>query len=233
MSVCLPSADDVGQRVVDSRPTEDDDARVEQLAGLLEAHSEAFAACMDSITVLIDAGVLLVPADEFRMDEAESLYRYTFSDDSEPVATPVYLDDMGCYALFACRGDVDEVVRRHVAKPVYMPAIVPVWEAVMRIDGTEARPTLYAYGEGEGLHIFAFNGRRMKFANRFKASHPHDMLYYILFVWEQLGMRPEKDALQLLGQTADDEWLRERLEQFVLHVGTDASQRLDNDVIYG
>lgn len=60
--------------------------------------------------------------------------------------------------------------------------------------------------------------KRFKFCNTFDVPHEQDALYYLLFVWRQLGMSVEKDELHLVGEVTEDGWLCSQLRQYLRRV---------------
>lgn len=221
----LPGAAADGGAVFVHHPFSPDADVAGELATLLTTHTEALAAAHAPLTVLLPTRYVTVPADDFVANDAEALYRYAISDDAEPLGAPLFLPELSTYVLFSVPQALDAVVRKY-GVPHYRPAATALWQYAQRQQAANTPPSLYAYAADESLELFAVNGNRLKFANRFAASHAHDVLYYILFVWEQLGLRHEKDRLRLLGMLPQEEWLTDRLRTFLLHVEPHAEAAL-------
>ena len=71
------------------------------------------------------------------------------------------------------------------------------------------------------MSVFSFEQHRIHFANTFDAVHAHDALYYIMFVWKQLGFSQEEDVLYLLGTMPHADWLATRLKTYVRRIERD------------
>ena len=63
--------------------------------------------------------------------------------------------------------------------------------------------------------MFSFEHNRFKFQNAYAVTTVDDALYYVLFVWKQLGMDPQTDELHLAGQTDE---MKDRASQFLKRV---------------
>lgn len=53
---------------------------------------------------------------------------------------------------------------------------------------------------------FGFEKNRFKFFNSFNAEHAKDALYFILYVWKQLGFNQMQDELHVAGNVPDKDW---------------------------
>ena len=176
--------------------------------------------------MLFDRKYLTIPADEFQAEQAETLYRYALTDDKDTLAQPLFLPQLSTYILFAIPDNLLQLINKLIPMPQLQPIAVPLWRHTAQHRQAKAADTLYAYTYDGNLEIYAIKDNRLKFANRFPAAHPHDILYYILFVWEQLGMQHHIHQLHLLGTLPQEEWLTDRLRTFILHVTPHADQQL-------
>lgn len=189
-------------------------------ANLREAFrtSELLKSGYQRALLLTDAPVLLIPQEEYATDEAESLYRYTFSVEGsdEIVCSP--LPTLSCVAAFAVNKDLLMVAEDHFDDLSISPLCESVWTHLYKRSFSGPRQKLFAYFFEKQLCVFRFGQNRFKFCNTFDAAHDQDALYYLLFVWQQLGMDAEKDELHLVGEVADEGWLCKQLRQYVRRV---------------
>lgn len=68
------------------------------------------------------------------------------------------------------------------------------------------------------LDLVVFNGKQVQFFNSFRQKCSEDILYYLIFVMEQLNLNPENVTVVLLGETVDDQHLRELCYTYIRHV---------------
>ena len=70
------------------------------------------------------------------------------------------------------------------------------------------------------MDIFCFEKNRFKFFNSFQVSHSKDALYFMLYVWKQLGLDQQRDELHLIGEIPDKEWLTYNTKLYIKKVLT-------------
>lgn len=198
----------------------------QQLTDLLLKYEEPIVQTHQPLLVLIDSPYILIPANEYDAQQAEQIYRYAVTDNNDPMAEPLYLHMLSTYVLFTVPKDISDVLQQHAPTVKYQPSAAPLWTHLRQQQTANSPVTLYAYLHDDSLEVFAFNGTRFRFANRFTAKHPNDILYYILFVWEQTGMNAEQDNLTLYGNIPQKEWLNDRLKTFLRHVHAHSDETL-------
>lgn len=164
---------------------------------------------------MVDSPVLMVPLDLFKADDAEQLYRRSFTQ-SEPdrVAYNV-LPELSAVAVFTINKDLKLVIDDHFADVVVNCAMTPVWKYLHQRSFIGSRGKLYGYFHDRKLELFSFNQRRFKFCNTFDAANAHDALYFILNVWKQLALSPEHDELHIVGDIPEQDWLVPELKRFL------------------
>ena len=62
---------------------------------------------------------------------------------------------------------------------------------------------MYIHLRKEAVDIYAYERGRLIFANAFACKETNDRIYYILYIWKQLGMEQERDELHLTGELSD------------------------------
>jgi hypothetical protein len=93
--------------------------------------------------------------------------------------------------------------------------MTPVWHHLHQRSFTGHRNKLYGYFHNKQLDIFSFQQNRFKFCNSFEASHAHDALYFLLYVWKQLHMEAVHDEMHIVGDIPEREWLLQELKRFL------------------
>ena len=80
---------------------------------------------------------------------------------------------------------------------------------------TGHRSKIYGYFHDKQLDICSFQQNRFKFCNSFETSRAHDSLYFLLYVWKQLNLKPEHDEIHILGDIPEQEWLLQEMRRYV------------------
>lgn len=187
--------------------------------------SELLMSGYERVLVLIDSPTMLVPNDEFHEEEAETLYRHTFTSAntmSEIVVSSI-LAEHQAVAVFSVNKDLKLVIDDHFREVRFHPITQPVWRHMLHRSFSSHRHRLFAYFYGQKMNLFCFSQNRFKFCNTYQVSHPQDAVYFLLYAWRLLGFTGEADELHLVGESsvyspADKDWLHEQLHQYVQRV---------------
>ncbi len=189
-------------------------------ANLREAflQSELLKSGYRRVLVLTDAPVLLIPEEEYVAEECATLFQYTFATESSEEVVCRRLSSLGCVSAFAVNKDLLMVLKDHFEDIRIAPLCEPVWTHLYKRNFVGPRHKLFAYFFGKQVCVFSFAQGRFKFCNTFDAPNDQDALYYLLYVWRQLGMNAEKDELHLVGEVDDNGGLCTQLRQYVRRV---------------
>lgn len=169
------------------------------------------------VQVLIDAPTMLIPMDEFEEEDVETLFRHTFPDHSNEAVMWAVMPDLNSIAVFSINKDLRTVINDHYTDVRITPLIIPVWQHLHKRSYSGTARKLYAYFHDRQLSVFAYSKNRFRFANTFSATEQADMVFYILYVWKQLGMDQKKDELYFVGNVADHDALRAELKKYLMN----------------
>lgn len=178
----------------------------------------------DRAQLSVVSPTVLVPIDEYMDQEnfdVETMYNHTFTGREHDVKIASVIPDLSAVAVFAVNKDLKLVVEDHFGDVRIQNVMQPVWTHLYRRSILVGqRRKLYAYFHDTKVDVFSFQQRRFRFANTFDASHSHDALYYLLFVWKQLALSNEDDELHLVGRTENMDWLVTKLKSYLRRVYT-------------
>ena len=68
------------------------------------------------------------------------------------------------------------------------------------------------------MEVFAIDKGKLLLINSFNCKHTSDHIYYLLYVWQQLGYSQEKDQLFLTGEVESKDALLAELKRFLRQV---------------
>ena len=66
----------------------------------------------------------------------------------------------------------------------------------------------------------SFRQNRFVYCNSFEATHANDVLYYIMYVWKQLGLDATEAELHMAGDMTYRDTLTALLRQYIANVYT-------------
>ena len=183
------------------------------------------------VRVFIDTDVLMVPVECFDEKQMETMYLHAFPrinvrDESLQAGAPsgmrkedaVYynvLPDLNAVAVFAMNKDLRLVIDDHFSDVKLISVNTPVWRYLHQRSFTGTRYKLCGYFHEQRLEVFCFQQNRFRFCNSFSVRQPHDALYFLLYVWNQLQLQPRFDELHIVGDIPEQEWLLAQLRRFL------------------
>ncbi len=196
-------------------------------ANLREAFavSELLQSGYKRVLVLIDAPVMLIPTDEFQENDVEVLYKASFMLKGNEELITTVLPDLNTVAVMPINKDLKMVINDHFKDVRIQPLMQPIWVHLHQQSYQKGRRKLFAYFHNHTMEVVGFQQNRFRYNNTFDASHAYDALYYLLFVWRELGMKAEKDELHIFGKAVDEEWLVGELKKFLHRIYIDTPEQ--------
>lgn len=168
--------------------------------------------------VLVDSPTLLIPIEEYKEAQADTLYMHAFPQTESSVVMTSVLPDLNVAALYAVNKDLKLVVDDHFRDVRFSALMRPVWSYLHRRGMAGERRKVYAYFHDGAMDVFAFERHRFLFSNQFPAQHTQDCAYFLLFIWKQLALHQHKDELYIVGQPNEPEILIQQLKEYVTKV---------------
>ncbi|MBM0131141.1 DUF3822 family protein [Segatella copri] len=158
------------------------------------------------VRVYIDSPILLVPIEEFHEEDLPVLYQHAFTGHNGDVILHKVQPNLNVVAVFPINKDLKMVVEDNFKDVRFTPIMQPIWNYLHQRSFTGIHRKLYAYFHDKKVDIFCYEKNRFKFFNSFKADHAKDALYFILYVWKQVGMDQVQDELHVAGDVPDKDW---------------------------
>lgn len=178
---------------------------------------------IDQCFVLVCTPSTRVPLEEFHREEAAALYALAFDQGNAAEQRVAYniLPQLESAEIYAIPADVEEAVLQFYPTARFFASRAILMERLLLLeeDQPEQQRRLYVCSETDGYSLYAFNGRRLRYANTFQIASVPDALYFILNVWKQLELDQQKDSLKLLAsQDENNEELRQALSEYLLNI---------------
>lgn len=190
---------------------------VSAAANLREAFatSRLLSAGYDRARLMVDANVMLIPTEEFSEDSMDLLYRNTFTSIGNSKVCFNVMPELNAVAVFAVDKDLRMVIGDHFSDVRVMPVSQPVWTHLYKKSFQGPWKKMYGYFHDRKLDIVSYQKGRFRFVNTFETDSAHDALYFLMYVWKQLGMDSERDEMHIVGTIPQSEWLLTQLRSFV------------------
>ncbi len=193
-------------------------------ANLREAFRELpfLAEKAERTVLLVSTPVVLMPREDYENTpdiDIEAIYSGVITERRGEEKLAREVSELEAVALFSTNHDLHMVVADNYQNVEVQNVMIPVWKHLYkRYYQSGQRRKLFAYFHDRMVDVCCFEQRRVRFANAFESAHAHDALYYILYVWKQLGMDQQEDDLFVIGDMPHEEWLRGRLGNYLSRV---------------
>lgn len=165
--------------------------------------------------VSIDAKLLFVPMDEYNADNKETLYHHCFASADGLTIMERMMPTLNVVALFGVNSDLRLVVDDHYEDVRFQPLMFPIIEYLYKKSLGSIKKRLYCYFHDGKLEIVSFDKSHLRFYNQFDAQYSRDAIYYILYVWKQLGFDPLTDELFLCGDVPDKVLVVDTMKKYI------------------
>ncbi|MGM9758704.1 MAG: DUF3822 family protein [Parabacteroides sp.] len=157
-----------------------------------------------------------IPREGLDDKQKAELFAFTFSTPQQHCVADRSLPGSSDL-LFGMDRDIHSLCCQQLRAPQfrhYLSAPVQLW---MRQTGKIQLRALYVLFHAGRIDLIGLNEGQLLFCNSFRVRQPEDAVYYILYVWQQLGFDVEKDSL-FLGGEEETEAVRTFITSYVRHV---------------
>lgn len=165
--------------------------------------------------LMIDEPALMIPIEEYSDNPADKLYSHSFTMPSGCSVAHNVVPELNTVAVYALNKDLKMVVTDHFDDVRYCTVAQPVYTHLYRNSFAAPWKKLYAYFHDDKMELMAFRQNRFRFINQFATTQAHDALYYIMAVWQTLGMNNEQDEIHLVGSVPEADFMVSQLRTFV------------------
>ena len=151
-----------------------------------------------TILVCVTPQYTVVPEEVFTDKQKTDLLSFTFSA-PENKCLHNLLTREAAEVVFGMDEEVYEFCSRSLINPSFIHHMTPqlaLWKQQSRMLIPRQ---LYVVLHRKMMDVVCFAQGKLLFVNTFEYDKPDDILYYILYVWKQVGMDQERDQLHIYG----------------------------------
>lgn len=173
-----------------------------------------------SVNILFeDSRYTLLPIPLFDLNSYQSVYKYNFTNTTgEEVfynAVPVS-DVVLIYGIPS--GLVDSLKKRYPNARFFHGNIPLLTTFINKYRNAENQGSALANFRNGALDILVLNDRKLQLLNSYTCKTDEDVLYFLVFVIEQIGLNPETIDLHLSGSIIQDSNLYFLIKKYVRNV---------------
>lgn len=185
------------------------------------ATTEELGRSYQTVNVLIDTPrFTLVPFDLFEDEQTEEFFHLNFPKKENETILCNILGKNNVALLFGVDKHTHQLLAEQFPQARIFASISPLLEHFHTRSRENDTKNLYVHFHASQMDVFAFDKGKLLLTNTFQCKQTPDKVYYMLYIWQQLGFSQEKDQLWLAGNIEAEEELMTELNKFIRNVKT-------------
>ena len=170
------------------------------------ASTEALRHPYRKVNVLVDTPRYTpIPFDLYEDEQLDTLFYHNFSKiDNETVLCNIS-GKSNTAILFGMDKHTHQLLNENFPNARIFASVSPMTEFFAQDSRQQNCRMLYAHIKKHAIEVFGFDKGKMLFINTFACKQVSDQVYYLLYVWQQLGFSQENDRLRLVGDKCSQE----------------------------
>ena len=161
---------------------------------------------------------IAVPAELFDEERAESFYYACMPKITNERVLCHVMTSNDIVLLYGIDRTFCQLLLEYFPGAHIQVSSVSVMEYLHKRSRTSKGHKLYAHFHARQMDVYAFDGENFLLHNAFRCTQSNDVLYYLLYIWQQLGFDQTKDELYLVGRIPEQEHTLKELQRFVAQV---------------
>ena len=190
---------------------------IQAIKGIFFAHPFFLYTYKHTYVICANRQYTLVPENICPEQQKEQLMSFVFSSPEEKILKES-LDELDSEILFGISPKVHDFFSRSLINPIFTHSVTHLliqW----RIQSLTTYPKqLYVALHEDTMDAACFYRETLLFINSFQVDDSADILYYILYVWKQIGLDQQKDKLILYANTDTYQSLKEKLHTYLMRI---------------
>ena len=185
------------------------------------ATTEELGRSYQTVNVLIDTPrFTLVPFDLFEDEQTEEFFHLNFLKKENETILCNIVGKNNVALLFGVDKHTHQLLAEQFPQARIFASISPLLEHFHTRSRENDTKNLYVHFHASQMDVFAFDKGKLLLTNTFQCKQTPDKVYYMLYIWQQLGFSQEKDQLWLAGNIEAEEELMTELNKFIRNVKT-------------
>ena len=120
--------------------------------------------------------------------------------------------------VFGIEDEVYEFCSRSLVNPYFVHHITPILPLLRKLSCNSLSKQLFVNLHRQSIDIIGYAQGSLIFINSFEYKQTEDIVYYVLYVWKQMGMSQQSDQLSLLGESSACQYLNKILKDYIQYI---------------
>jgi hypothetical protein len=150
---------------------------------------------------IITPAFTLVPDALFKPGDQQLYYELNFSNRDALEIKSSHVESQHLQIIFGIPAGLEKELNHLFQDPAILPHVQGILEAVSSQNKSDEEKQVFVNIRAGAIDVLVTEGRQPLLLNSYLCQTPEDILYYVLFVSEQLGLNPDSIQYILSGHT--------------------------------
>ncbi len=199
-----------------SRPVDPSLSLTANVKEMLAQETELLNHSYKKVNVLVvHKRFTLIPIELFEDEQAEELFYYNFSRQENEEVLYNILGKSSLTVAFSIDKSIHGQLTELFPAARFYSHMSPLIEQFTEKSRLGNSNKIYAYVHEGMIDVCVFERGRFLMANTYPCREDADRLYYLLYVWKQVGFDQQRDELHLAGRLSRKEELAGELGKYI------------------
>lgn len=168
--------------------------------------------------LMADKRCTFIPLEFFEDEQAETIFYHNHPKRENEIVQYNILHKDNTVVLFGMDKSAYTFLSEQYPNVRFYSQTSPFIEYLSAKSRLGNNRKMYVHFRKESADIYCFEHSHLLLANFFDCKETADRLYYLLYIWKQLGLEQERDELHLTGALSDKETLLPELRKYIRQV---------------
>jgi hypothetical protein len=161
----------------------------------------------------------VVPSGLFNHEEASQWLFFTHQVPSNYKVVSSQMKLADAWNIFAIPATLYDIFERQFPEPIIFQQYVPMTESKLAISRPGMGKIQFIINlQKDYFDVVVIENNNLKLCNSFQIKGKNDLLYYTLFIFDQLQLSPSKTDVQITGYHHNFNEIKQTIEKYVKHV---------------
>lgn len=165
--------------------------------------------------LMADKRFTFIPLEFFEDEQAEIIFYHNHPGRENETVLYNILHKNNIVVLFGMDKSACSFLREQYPDVKFYSQAAPLIEFFSSKSRLGNSRKMYAHLRKDAVDVYGYDRGRLLLANSFECRNTSDRVYYLLYIWKQLGFEQERDELHLTGDLNDKERLLHELRKFI------------------
>lgn len=181
--------------------------------------TEYFKRKYKKVDVIVDSSrFTIVPSELIDESKLEDIIYYNFQRISNEEVFLNKLNKSGEVIIFGFDKHAIQFLKEHFHDINVICSVASIADYFSQKSAICSNKRMYVDICQDNMKVFCYDNNKLLLINRYSCKENSDRIYYLLYIWKNLGFNKEKDFIILNGNVRRKDEMIKELQTFVPHV---------------